>query len=397
MVASPYHRWAKTDASSQCQEQSKQSGVWGVRPHAQGAFSESVQRGGPGSRDSTLAFPSARVPTGWPSASGAAPCAPPRARRRPPPPQPAGASGRRPAPTEAPGPGPPPCRLRAPGAGPDSGRPQARRVGANQQFASLARTALYLVRRDDGFPRPVAARPGRGGPSKPSRSRASSLALKRPPGLCHPPGISVFPSAGLEEKTIIRSLGRRQRGCGTGQWRPDGQGKGLGGRWGKRGPAVRLVPCLPSLPDGPAAVPTLHSRAPFIPHAFMGASGAPASVPGWLGTPRCRETRKDVVRERVSGLQAARELLGNRSWRPSLSQSGGASRGPHAVGGRKGVGLEGNSVCLQKLQVKGSLQRGWRDGTAGREGSCLPCTGLDPSSSPGWLSTWSLSTARNEA
>lgn len=51
----------------------------------------------------------------------------------------------------------------------------------------------------------------------------------RPPGLCHLPGISVFPSAGLEEKTIIRSLGRRQRGCGTGQWRPVGQAKGLGG------------------------------------------------------------------------------------------------------------------------------------------------------------------------
>lgn len=123
------------------------------------------------------------------------------------------------------------------------------------------------------------------GPASPA---GPVLAPRRPPGLCHPAGISVFPSAGLEEKTIIRSLGRRQRGCGTGQWRPDGQGKGLGGRWGKRGPAVRLVPCLPSLP----AVPTLHSRAPFIPHAFMGASGAPASVPGWLGTPAVQGDQK---------------------------------------------------------------------------------------------------------
>lgn len=81
----------------------------------------------------------------------------------------------------------------------------------------------------------------------------------RPPGLCHPPGISVFPSAGLEEKTIIRSLGRRQRGCGTGQWRPVGQGKGLGGprvlphplqRCRMQEGALRSPPCTlgPSFP-----------------------------------------------------------------------------------------------------------------------------------------------------
>ena len=91
----------------------------------------------------------------------------------------------------------------------------------------------------------VAGRAAGSGRAKPAQPVPCS-ALRRPPGLCHPPGISVFPSAGLEEKTIIRSLGRRQRGCGTGQWRPVGQGKGLGGRRGGEAPAALPAPFLPS-------------------------------------------------------------------------------------------------------------------------------------------------------
>lgn len=80
---------------------------------------------------------------------------------------------------------------------------------------------------DEGF-RGTNGRAGLGSGRAQPAQPVPCFSRRRPPGLCHPPGISVFPSAGLEEKTIIRSLGRRQRGCGTGQWRPVGQGKGLG-------------------------------------------------------------------------------------------------------------------------------------------------------------------------
>lgn len=106
---------------------------------------------------------------------------------------------------------------------------------------------------DEGFRGPngrAGLGSGRAQPAQP----VPCFSRRRPPGLCHPPGISVFPSAGLEEKTIIRSLGRRQRGCGTGQWRPVGQGKGLGS------PRVLPHPLQHSGDAGGGpAVPTPHS------------------------------------------------------------------------------------------------------------------------------------------
>lgn len=112
---------------------------------------------------------------------------------------------------------------------------------------------------------------GRAQPAQP----VPCFSRRRPPGLCHPPGISVFPSAGLEEKTIIRSLGRRQRGCGTGQWRPVGQGKGLGS------PRVLPHPLQHSgMQEGALLSPPHTLAASTAPHCTDLVLSAPTSDPG---------------------------------------------------------------------------------------------------------------------
>lgn len=123
---------------------------------------------------------------------------------------------------------------------------------------------------DEGFRGPngrAGLGSGRAQPAQP----VPCFSRRRPPGLCHPPGISVFPSAGLEEKTIIRSLGRRQRGCGTGQWRPVGQGKGLGS------PRVLPHPLQHSgMQEGALLSPPHSLAASTAPHCIVLVLSAPA-------------------------------------------------------------------------------------------------------------------------
>lgn len=87
--------------------------------------------------------------------------------------------------------------------------PRLRRAPAGPAGRAAATSERSVLRRQRGC-----SRSGR-----PRASRRPRVCVIRQEFLFSPP-------QGLEEKTIIRSLGRRQRGCGTGRWRPAGQGTG---------------------------------------------------------------------------------------------------------------------------------------------------------------------------